>query len=395
MSTDTTGLAILTGDDDDKNKPKAMNGSIVVVPKREVSVEELERAENELRAKAKKLFKDIEESYWDLGQCLYDVFDGVPGGYRALMNGEGARATRKALFDKWGFKSFAEYCEQEIGILKRSAENMRYAYYWFEIKLHLPKEVKERIKALGRSKCYLLSGFVGEDDVMSWLEKAQEMTHDELKKAIRVAKAAKADRNEMEGDTDLALAGGTRPGGSATGGSDGNDDEPNAPPKPEEMHQFHTSLYKGQWDTVQAALDRAKGMSHSDKIGHNLEMICTDFLSNNEFGKKPETDLKQYIHKMEKLLGLKLVAVDLKAGKPVYGGDLLWKLVQERVMAEKNGAGEIAEEPSNVTPIRGKKRKKKENVLEAKADEILEAHGDVELVEDPGFVEAPEDNDEE
>jgi len=358
---DTTGLAVLNGNDEDKNRPKAMNGSVVVVPKREVSPEELEKAENELRALAKKLFKDIEQNYWDLGQCLYDVYDGVPGGYRGLVKGDGSRAVRKALFEKWGFKSFADYCEKEVGILKRSAENMRYAYYWFEIKLHLPKELKEKIKILGRSKAYLLAGFVGEDNVLTWLDKAASMTHEELKKAIKAAKSKKGSHNEGDESLSDAAERGSR-------AKSGEDDGPIPAPKPEEQHQFHTSLYKGQWDTVQMAMDRAKGMSHSEKIGHNLEMICIDFLSNNEFGKAKDFDRKQYIAKIERLLGLKLVAIDLKEGKPVYGGDFLWKLVQERVTAEKEGAGEEAPESAfdNVTPIKGKKRKK------AKADDAAE-----------------------
>lgn len=342
MNNDTKShLAVLSGIDND-TRPKAMNGTVAVVPsKSSVSPEELERAENELRQRAKQLFKNIEQNYWDLGQCLYDVYDGVPGGYRSLLSGDGSRSARKALFEKWGFKSFQEYAEKDVGILKRSAENMRYAYYWFEIRLNIPKAVKEQVKALGRSKCYVLAGFVTEDNVETWIEKAKVMTHEDLKKAVKATKATQSDADACAEGSEFPLS------DDAGIGRDGDSEESSAPPKPEEMHQFHTSLYEGQWETVQAALDRAKGMSHSDKIGHNLEMICTDFLSNNEFGKDKDVDLKQYIRKMELLLGVKLIAVDLKAGKPLYGADFLWKLVQERLEHEKSSPDEV----DNVTPI--------------------------------------------
>ena len=306
------------------SRPKAMNGTIALVPRREISQEEIGKAENDLREKAKSLCKNIQISYWELGQCLYDVYDGVPGGYRGLL-GAGARTERRALFSKWGYGSFAEYVDKELGLMKRSAENLRYAYYWFEIRLNLPKETKDKVKGLGRSKVYQLSGVVDENDIETWVEKASQMTHEDLKKSLQVVKAQKSQRHDDIENEGLK--------GLDEIGERSGDETP--VPMPEEIHQFHTSLYKGQWDIIQSAIDRAKGMSGSDRIGHNLELICQDFLMNNEFGQTPDVDVKQYVNKTEKRLGIKLIGIDMKSGRPVYGGDLLWKLVQERIETEK------------------------------------------------------------
>lgn len=324
------GLTVIPGGLDN-GRPKAMNGSIVLTPKRKVSEEELEKAENELRARAKDLFKRIETTYWELGQALYEVYDGVPGGYRDLMKGDGSRAARKALFEKWGYASFEEYCEKEIGILRRSAQNLRYAYYWFEINLMLPTELKEQIKSLGRSKVYLLSGFVDNDNIMGWVDKARQMTHEKLKKEIKTAKAEKADKNKdgEEGGVDINDA-------------MGDDDERKVAPAPEEMHTLQAGLFEPQWKTWEAAFDRAKNISGSDKIGHNLELICQDFLANNDFT-KPEEDIKAYCAKIERHLGKKLIVIDPGSGSPVYGADLLWMLVKEggsRAEAGEDGNGE-------------------------------------------------------
>lgn len=340
------GLVALTGNED-RSAPKAINGTIAVAPKRVISDEELTKAENELRARAKQLAKQIDSTYWDLGQCLYEVYDGVPGGYRELMKGDGSRQVREGLFKKWGYKSFADYADSEVGIRKRSAENLRYAFYWFEIQLHLPKEVKEKIKSLGRSKVYQLAGFVQEDNIIMWVDKASEMNFEELKKSVKSAKSVGGDKNadneELDQNMDL---------------SDLDSDEPTPAPKPEEMHTLTTSLYENQWQTWQAALERAKSASGSDKIGHNLELIAQDFLMNNEFKIKGEEDLKALISKFERLIHKKLICIDISSGKPLYGADLLWNLVHERVQSEKEDVSAVDEEDeSNVTSIEdGRKR---------------------------------------
>ena len=284
------------------------------------SVDGLERAENELRELTKSLHKDIETTYWELGRCLYEIYDGVPGGYRDLMKGGGSRAVRKELFRKWGYDSFAEYCEKEVGVMKRSAENLRYAYYWFEIHLAgLPTDVKQGIKELGRSKVYQLAGFVDRDGVISWTEKAKNMTFEELKKAIRAAKVVREEA--------AAVASGN--------------EERKVAPAPEQLHTVQTSLYSGQYDTWSAALDRAKTLSRSDKIGHNLELICQDFLASNDFANDEDEDRRQYIAKVERRLGLKLIVIDPSTGSPVYGSELLWMLVNENNNGNKKSDPEF------------------------------------------------------
>lgn len=287
----------------------------------EASDGDLEAAEQELRVRAKNLCRQVETTYWELGQALYEIFDGLPGGFRDSMKGEGAKGARVELFRKWGYESFEEYCEREIKMQRRSASNIRYAYYWFQIELDLPVDVITRLKALGRSKVYLLAGFAQKDNIVPWLEKAETMTHDELKKVIRAARAV----NKPSSDETFE---------NAKKAAQEREDGHAIAPAPETAHTLHTSLYDGQWDTWNAALERAKNVTGSDKISHNLEMICTDYLANNDFA-DPKDDLKRSIAKFEKLTGVKLIAIDTKSGKPIYGGDLLWLMVKERVDFDK------------------------------------------------------------
>lgn len=288
-----------------------------------VSEEDLLKAENQLRSEAQTLVREISHKYWDLGRVLYDVYDGVPGGYRGLMIGDGSKQNRTSLFEKWGYKNFGEYCEQEVGLQKRTAENLRFAYYYFAVQQEMPESVIDELVSIGRSKVYLLSGVANRDSIALWLEKAKELTFEELKKAIKSAKAVSAGRNvdDEEGEMpDDAAAPSARPASAAT-----------SPvlQKPEELHTRQFGMYDSQLETWDAAMDRAQGLTGSEKIGHNLELICQDFLANNDFSKIKDKDRSAYLAKMERRLGVLIIAVDPNSGKPIHGRDLLWRMIKE------------------------------------------------------------------
>ncbi len=285
----------------------------------------LEQAEDELRVRARSLGSQIDKTYWELGRALYEIYDGLPGGWAAVRGNELTQEARRGLYSKWGYTSFEEYCEKEIGLQRRTASSLRYAYWWFEHQMSLPTEIKERLLKLGRSKLYKLAGFVDNDNIITWLEKSAELTVEELGKEIKKAKAVRMpghDANFSEGDD---LFDGKAPSEFSNGHR--------AAPAPETAHTLTTSLYEGQWNTWQQAFDRAKGLTGSDKISHNLEMICLDYLSTNDF-MSPEDDIKAYLSKLENMLGLKIIAVDPQSGKPKYGTDLLWMLVKARTDLE-------------------------------------------------------------
>jgi len=288
-----------------------------------VSEEDLLRAENQLRSEAKSLVREISHKYWDLSRVLYEVYDGVPGGYRGLMVGDGSARERTALFTKWGYKNFGEYCEHEVGLQKRTAENLRYAYYYFAIQQEMPESVIDELVSIGRSKVYLLSGVANRDSIALWMEKAKELTFEDLKKAIKSAKAVSAGRNVDHEEREMPE---DAPPSSSIPAADGG---PKPLQKPEVLHTVQAGLYDAQMETWQSALSRAQGLTGSEKIGHNLELICQDFLANNDFSKAKDKDRSSYIAKMERRLGVLIIAIDPNSGKPIHGRDLLWRMISE------------------------------------------------------------------
>lgn len=293
----------------------------------QVSEAELTKAEEELRREARSLVHDIDLKHWDLSRVLYDVYDGVPGGYRALMSGKGSATEREALFKKWGYSSFGEWVEQEVGIRKRTAENLRYAYYWFAVNQNMPEDIIDQLISVGRSKMYLLAGVADKKSITLWIDKANNLTHEELKKALKTAKAVLA--TKADDSKESAQAGTEDAEASGVPELDGK-----TLPKPEEMTTFQAGLFEGQKKTCDAAFDRATSITKSEKKGHNLELICQDFLMNNDFD-DPKKDVDKYISKMEKRLGLLMIAIDPQTGKPVHGQDLLWRLIEESQKADE------------------------------------------------------------
>ena len=291
----------------------------------DVSEEELTKAEEELRQEARSLVHEIDHKYWDLGRVLYDVYDGVPGGYRGLMAGKGAIGDRVELFKKWGYQNFRDYCEQEVGIRKRTAENLRYAYYWFAIQQDMPSEIIDKLISIGRSKVYLLAGVADMSSITLWIDKANELSHEDLQMAIKTARAVAATKSVD-----------TEEGDQGSGPETESSKETKSLPKPETMTTFQAGLFDGQRETCDAAFKRAQGISNSEKKGHNLELICQDFLQNNDFD-DPKKDVDKYISKMGKRLGLLMIAIDPATGKAVYGRDLLWRMMKEMKNSEDDG----------------------------------------------------------
>lgn len=297
---------------------------------RQPTEEDLLKAENQLREEARTLVQEIDRKYWDLGRVLWDVYDGVPGGYRALMSGEGSRKDRVALFEKWGYKNFGDYCENEVGLRKRTAENLRYAYYYFTIQQEMPESVIEKLVSIGRSKVYLLAGMATKSSIALWLEKANELTFEELKKAVQNAKAVSAGKNvDSEERESTQVSAGTPK--SDAGGDEGEAEEnyqPKELPAPDQWHQIQAWMTDSQNEVFKAAIDRAQTVTHSEKYGYNLDFICQDFLANNNFSNIKDKDRSAYLSKMERRIGLSIIAIDPNTGKPIHGRDLLWRLIE-------------------------------------------------------------------
>ena len=73
------------------------------------------------------------------------------------------------------------------------------------------------------------------------------------------------------------------------------------------------------------ALTIAGEMANSDKSGHLLDLICTEFLATNG----QVSNLDEYLAKVERITGMTLIAYSKADEGIVFGGDSLDEILGE------------------------------------------------------------------
>lgn len=229
----------------------------------------------EVRQRVKDLRSKVEEDNWELSAAIHVVY-------------------ANSYYTAWGFQSFREYVEQELDFQMRKAQYLVAIQDWFG---KMKPSVQKWIREMGWTKAKELVGVITEENAAEWKKKLAGKSYKELMSVLK--------SDESGGDE----------GDTGESGSGTDDDE-----RPT-MKRF--SLFPAQAENVENALAKAKEMAKSEKDGHCLDMICVDFLATN--GSIGELD--DYLKKIEKITGIKLVACH-DDGTVVFGMDTLDKLAE-------------------------------------------------------------------
>jgi hypothetical protein len=253
-----------------------------------------------LRHRAKELTAFLETGYMELAHILYQIYD-TPAGGDAKKG--------PALYAAWGYSSLLEYAEKELQINKKRAERLRRIWYVLEIEMKdIDPEIKQRIVNLGFCKVRELIRVLTPRNAKGWVEQAEKLNYFSLQAAVTA-------EYQKFGAAEKALA---LEKGKEDEPAD-PDAQPDAPVEvPEVLTREVFALYPEQLSNVRLAIKKAMELSHSDKKSHNLDLICTDFLATNDFVAGDNDRRLRYIAKMEKVLGVNLVAVD-DSGDVLYG----------------------------------------------------------------------------
>lgn len=308
MSDRAEGLTVIEGG-------KGSSGETLV--KDPVAVEEQRAAQvvgskpwaTRVRRRAKDLSQTLDQGYMELARILYEVYDTPIDGNKQ----------RGPIYTAWGYNSFAEYAEQELGLHQKKAERLRAIWFTLEVQLKdMPYELKERIVNLGMSKVRELVRVLTIRNAEMWIEQAENLTYRKLLGGI-------TDELRRRGVSDAILGPGGE--GSAEGTPDTTDESaigalPVLNPV-ETLKQERFDLYPNQHENVMLALQRARDLTGSDKKGHLMDIICTDFIATNDVIGSDMDKRLRYVAKIERALGLKLVAIDVETKDVVYGIEAL------------------------------------------------------------------------
>lgn len=271
----------------------------VIVVDAQAVPEELKMSEVEaknLRSDVISLRNTIESSYYQLGVSLKQVSE------RTLSDGV-------PLWKSWGFVSFDDYCERELGFRQRKA------YYLLDVASAVEKGVfcENDVERLGWTKAASLAplvnkGIINKKNVGDWISKTESKTCEELREMTKNAKenASKAIHEAKvtaeKSGTDIKQA-------VSSALEHLKVDEVTIPSKaPETIHVFRVGLPEEQWKVWQNALHKAKEITGSDKEPWLVECIGSAFLAECLNGR--EDLLKTLISRIEEAYEVKIMAVN-------------------------------------------------------------------------------------
>jgi hypothetical protein len=194
----------------------------------------------------------------------------------------------------WGYPMWKDYIEQELGMSERKSQYLMAIWHWYEKEIGTDAETREKVEELGVTKVNQLSKVATKNTLDEWVDRAQDMTVTELTESVKSDRLGKG-------------------------------------PNPEEVpSKLWFSLFPGQLQTVEDALEIAESMAESDKRGHLLEMVCRSFVAQAVFQTRPGDKLAcLHLNRIANVANKKLVIIDKASGDIVSGLEFLQELADQ------------------------------------------------------------------
>jgi len=220
----------------------------------------------EVRKRVARLKKEIDSSYIQLGKDFYLIY-------------------HRRLFQNWGYDSFTDYVETEVGMAKQRAERCRRIWTKFVKECGVkPKE----LDGIGYTNALLLLPVVKSDNVKHWIDTAKGIKRDEFDKVVS--------RDPLTyRDLDLAISAAKSPSAAAVAdlpvaGTPPEPENPGEeidttpgspmPPVPAGRRRLAVNMHPSQYKVVDAAIAEARRtkpeeMAENEALAH----VATEFLA--------------------------------------------------------------------------------------------------------------------
>jgi hypothetical protein len=248
---------------------------------------------NSMRKRVLAICDTIGASYLELGKYLDTI---------AKRQVEGG----KPIYKLWGFKSFDEYCERELGFRERKANHLANIFRK-TIEGPLPKDAVEKTdwSKMAMVAPLVDKGVITDDNAEKWMKKIEGKSFEEVRTMTKSAIDKSKEKASKSGKTKTA---------------------------PEEIHILRVPLFKDQWKNAQIALNKAQTMTDSDKLPWQMDCIFLSF--NSETFTSKEQALDEICRRAERVFGVKILALNASDESQVVFGDRVMKLLKA---AEQKG----------------------------------------------------------
>jgi len=262
-----------------------------VVPVKAEVVEHVQLTQTQaekLRDDVLKAKHKMEEGYFELGGKLKDVMRSYTG--------------EKPVYHSWGYKSFDDYCQRELGFHQRKGYYLIEAHHKIAAGL-LPQSV---FKEIGFAKTIALSplideGILDKSNASKWIEDTKTKNLEEVKGMVKLK------TNEAQSSKTTT----TKTTTTRTSKSSAKSPEP--------VHIYRVALYDEQWENLQTALAKARTLTESNKQSDTWLVDCIAMAFNSEaFNSKTEA-LDEILKRVERVFSVKCIAIHDKNHEVVYG----------------------------------------------------------------------------
>jgi len=200
---------------------------------------------------------------------------------------------QRSLFTRWGFKNFEEYVNADLGFSYRKANYLVKIWDWYTNNVSRDDVLDAIWNEIGWTKAKEMVGIINDENADEWLRKAREMN------AIQLAESCRAYLKALQGGDE--------------GGRSSTKDE-----NPDKSLSF--KLTPSQYENVMEAIKLSEKASQSDKRGHNMDLICTNFIATN--AESITRDAADFLGTIEKLYGYQILAVRTSDGTLVHGQEV-------------------------------------------------------------------------
>lgn len=188
---------------------------------------------DQLRPELKRLRNVVEQTYFRMGALLHRVI------------------TLKSYLE-WGYNTFGDYTDAELGFKDSKGYYLSRTWEALCVKLGVQQSMMEGV---GLSHAKAIAQVATAENVGEWIERAKKVSVSTLVSEVKASKEA------------------------AKGGDGKTKLTPPKEEKPPVKKVFH--LFPAQEEMVEKALAMASKEAESEKPGHLLTMICTEYAATN------------------------------------------------------------------------------------------------------------------